>query len=134
MFLATPAEVIDHYYCFLADSLSNDTFCQIMSSLKLLKEDDKITLSLLPSEYQRNTSLLNHLLVSDTTSICRFCHILQDTENQEIGYMLINGTYVCTYVCVYVRVCLCKCVLMCVYRYVQFHTVQTGVKFNTKRV
>ena len=119
MFLATPAEVIDHYYCFLADSLSNDSFCQIMSSLNLLREDDKTTLSLLPSEYQGNTSLLDHLLVSDATSICRFCHILRDTENQqEIGYILVNGTYVYIIMCVhmYTHVCLqrvCVCVCVC---------------------
>ena len=97
MFLATPAEVIGHYYCFLADNLSNDTFCQIISSLQLLKEDDTVNLSMLPSEYQRNTSLLDHLLVSDTTDICRFCHTLRDAENQKIGYMLVNGMYVATY-------------------------------------
>ena len=91
MFLATPAEVIGHYYCFLADNFSNDIFCQIMSSLKLLKEDDRVALSMLPSEYYRNTSLLNHLLVSEITSICRFCHTLRDAENQKIGYTLVNG-------------------------------------------
>ena len=102
MFLATPAEVIDHYYCFLADSLSNDFFCQIMSSLKLLREIDEVTFSTLPSEYQRNTLLLDHLLVSDTTSISSFCYTLRDAENQhvqQIGYMLVNGTYVCTHIC-----------------------------------
>ena len=94
MFLATPAEVLDHYYCFLVDSLDNDTFYQIMSSLKLLKEDDKVTASIVASEYQRNTLLLDHLLVSDTTSISKFCHILQDTENhQTIGHTLVNGMY-----------------------------------------
>ena len=66
-----------------------------MSSLKLLKEDDQVILTVVASEYQRNSLLLNHLLVSDTASISRFCHILQDTENhQSIGHVLVNGMYV----------------------------------------
>ena len=95
IYIATPAEVIDHYYCFLADSLSNDIFCQIISSLKLLKEDDQVTLTVLASEYQRNSLLLNHLLASDATIVSRFCHILQDTATQtDIGHMLVDGMYV----------------------------------------
>jgi len=95
MFLATPAEVIDHYYCFLADNLNNDTFSQIMSSLKLLKEDDKVIFSMVASEYKKNTVLLDHLLVSDTTTIFEFCNFLQDMEShQDIGQMLVNGMYI----------------------------------------
>ena len=97
IYIATPAEVIDHYFCFLADSFNNDTFCQIpiMSSLKLLKEDNQATLTVVASEYQRNSLLLNHLLASDAASISRFCHILQDTATQaDIGHMLVNGMFV----------------------------------------
>ena len=92
MFLATPAYVIDHYYCFLADNLSNDVFCQIMLSLKLVNEEDHMIHSMAPSEYQRNTLLLDHLLVSGAADIERFCSILQDSKGQQqIGYMLMNG-------------------------------------------
>ena len=103
IFLATPVEVVNHYYCFLADNLSNDVFCQILSSLRLLMEGDQVALSVATSEYQRNTLLLNQLLVSDTTSIIKFCHTLQDTKSHEqIGYILVNGGYtvVNTYACI----------------------------------
>ena len=66
-----------------------------MSSLKLLKEDDQVTLTVVASEYQRNSLLLNHLLVSDAASISKFCHILQDTATQtDIGHMLVDGMHV----------------------------------------
>ena len=92
MFLATHAEIIDYYYCFLAINLSNGILCQVMFSLKLVKEEDDVTLSMAPSEYQRNTLLLDHLLVSDATSIQGLCYALQDTKHyQDIGIMLVNG-------------------------------------------
>ena len=92
MILATPAKVIDHYYCFLADSLKYDVFSQIMSSLQLLSEDDKVSLSVTASEYQKNILLLNTLLVSDSASITNLCSILEDTEGQQdIGHTLVNG-------------------------------------------
>ena len=63
-----------------------------MSSLRLLKEDDRVALSMAASEYQKTTLLLDLLLVSSATSITRFCHILQDTDShQSIGQMLVNG-------------------------------------------
>ena len=58
----------------------------------MLKEDDKGILTTVPTEYQKNTLLLDYLLALDTTTISRFCHILQDIESQqEIGRMLVNG-------------------------------------------
>ena len=99
--LATPAEMLIHYYCFLADSLNNKIFCRLMSLMKMLKEADAINFTMVPSEYQRNALLLDDLLVSDANSISRFCHSLQDTKTQqEIGQMLVNGTYVCIFICV----------------------------------
>ena len=66
-----------------------------MSSLKLLKEDDKVTASIVASEYQKNTLLLDHLLVLDVDNISRFCHILRDTATQtDIGHMLVNGMFI----------------------------------------
>ena len=92
MILATPAEVVDHYYCFLAVSLKYDVFCQIMSSLQLMSEEDKEHLSVVASEYHKNISLLNSLVVSDSASISRLCSILEDTEGQQdIDHTLVNG-------------------------------------------
>lgn len=63
-----------------------------MSSSKMIKEDDKGILTTVPTEYQKNALLLDYLLGLDTANISRFCHILQDIENQqEIGRVLING-------------------------------------------
>ena len=74
-----------------------------MSSLKVLKDDnDQVTLTMEASDYQKNTLLLDQLLVSDMTTISTFCHRLQDTEDhQELGDILVNGTFVHSYVCMY---------------------------------
>ena len=105
VFLATPAEVLHHYYCFLADSLNNKIFYQVMSSLKMLKEASKINLPMVASEYQRNILLLDDLLASDATNISKFCRNLQDTESQqEIGQMLVNG--MCIYIYTHIYICM----------------------------
>ena len=90
--LATPAEVISHYYCFLLESLDNGAICKIMLEMKLLTEDDLVHSALMYSDYQKNAFLIDHLLVTGTVSILKFCTLLQNTENQhEIGNMLVNG-------------------------------------------
>ena len=87
--LATPAEVISHYYCFLSDQLDSNVLCQIMHTLKLLNEED---LTKLNSEYQKNTFLLDCLLGANSTTIREFCQALCETENcREIGTMLLSG-------------------------------------------
>ena len=97
--LATPAEVLIHYYCFLADSLNNEMFYQLMFSMNILKEADKTNFTMVVSEYQNNSYLLDDLIVSDANSISKFCHSLQDTETQqEIGQMLVNGMYMYVYI------------------------------------
>ena len=94
--LATPAEVINHYYCFLSDNLDNNVVCQMMHTLKLLNEEDTKILATLNSEYQKNTFLLNRLIVTDSNIIKEFCQALCDTENyQKLGAMLISGKTIC---------------------------------------
>ena len=89
---ATPAEVIDHYHCFLLANFDSSTICQIMLEMKLLTEKDLVYSAKMYSDYQRNSFLLDRLLVTNTTSIVEFCHLLQNAENQQdIGDMLING-------------------------------------------
>ena len=90
MFLARPAEVIDHYYCFLSNNLDNSVMCQIMLELKLLNEKDLVQCAKMYSDYQKNAFLLDQLLVTDTASIVGFCHMLQNGKNQELGHMLMN--------------------------------------------
>ena len=92
MFLATPAEVIDHYYCFLADNLDNSVISQTMLKLKVITEEDLIDSAKMCSDYQQNAFLLDQLLITDTSKVNEFCHMLQSTENErEIGKMLVNG-------------------------------------------
>ena len=92
IYLATPAEVIGHYYCFLLSNLDSSTICQIMLELKLLTEEELVYSAKMCSEYQKNAFLVDHLLVTGTHSIFEFCRLLQNTENQkEVGYMLVNG-------------------------------------------
>ena len=99
MFLATPAEVIDHYYCFLSDNLDNNAVCKIMLESKLLTDRD-LVLAKMHSDYQQNKFLLDQLLIAGTANIIGFCHMLQDVKNQqELGHMLLSGkNYVCSYV------------------------------------
>ena len=89
--LATPAEVIGHYYCFLVDNLDNSVICQIMLELKLLSEKDLIHCAKMYSDHQQNMYLLDRLLVTSTASINDFCRKLQNTNNQEVGCMLVTG-------------------------------------------
>ena len=102
--LATPAEVIDHYYYFLMDNLDNNTICQLLLKLELIAEEDVINSARMYSEYQQNSFLLDRLLTSYTSSIVKFCHMLQHMENnQEIGKMLVYGKdmnyrYICSIV------------------------------------
>ena len=92
LFLATPAEVINHYYYFLTESLDYDTICQVMLKLELITERDVIDSAKMYSEYRKKSFLLDRLLISDTTSIVEFCHMLQSTKSkQEIGKMLVYG-------------------------------------------
>ena len=90
--LATPVEVIDHYYCFLADNLDSSNICQTMLKLELITEEHLVDSAKMYSSYQKNSLLLDQLLISDTSSIVEFCHMLQKTETeQEVGKMLVNG-------------------------------------------
>ena len=93
MFSATPAEVISHYYCFLADNLDNNVICQAMLKLEAITEGDLADSGQMHSEYQQNTFLLDKLLFTDKSTIVEFCCMLQSIKNeQEIGKMLMNGT------------------------------------------
>ena len=89
---ATPAEVIDHYYCFLADNLDSSTVCQTMLKLEVITEGDVVDSAKMCSDYQHNAFLLDKLLMTDKSNIIRYCRMLQSTENEkEIGKMLMNG-------------------------------------------
>lgn len=91
--LATPAEVIGHYYCFLSNNLDNSVVCKIMLELKVVNEEYLIHCAKLHSDYQKNAFLLDQLLVTNKFSnIFEFCRLLHNTDNQqELGYMLVNG-------------------------------------------
>ena len=90
--IATPEEVIGHYYCFLLERLDSSTICQMMLEMKLLSEKDLIHSAKMYSDYQKNAFLVDRLLITDTASIVEFCRVLKSKENQsEIGDMLING-------------------------------------------
>ena len=92
-FTAAPAEVIVYYYIVLLDSLDHSVICQVMLELKLLNEEDLVYYAKLYSDYQKNAFMLDHLLVSDTASIVKFCQLLQNMKCQkELGHMLLNGT------------------------------------------
>ena len=63
-----------------------------MLEMKLLSEKDLVHSAKMYSDYQKNAFLVNRLLVTETTSIVEFCHLLKGKENQpELGEMLING-------------------------------------------
>ena len=84
--------MIDHYYYFLMENLDNSTICHTMLKLELITEIDVIDSAKMYSEYQKNSFLLDQLLISDALSIIEFCRMIQDTENkQDIGKMLVNG-------------------------------------------
>ena len=90
--LATPAEVISHYYCFLADNLNNSVVCQVMLELKLLTERDLMHCAKMYSDHQQNAYLLDRLLVTGTASIDDFCRKLRSTKSeQEVGSILVAG-------------------------------------------
>ena len=108
MFLATPAEVIGHYYCYLLNGLDNSVVCQIILELRILDEN-LIHCAKLYSDYQKNAFLLDQLLVTNKSSkIFEFSRLLHNTENQqELGYMLVNGK-------IYINNCLCYTTYVCV--------------------
>ena len=90
--LATPTEVISHYYCLLLENLDGSVISHLMLDIRLLTEDDLVHCAKLCSDHQKNAFLMDHLLAMGTASIVEFCHLLQNTENlQEIGTMLVNG-------------------------------------------
>ena len=89
---ATPAEAINHYYCFLADNLDNNAICQTMLKLEIITEECLVNSAKMCSDYQRNVFLLDQLLITDTFKIVEFCYALQSTDSeQEIGVMLVNS-------------------------------------------
>ena len=93
---ATPAEVINHYYCFLLENLDSSTICQIMLKMKLLTEKDLLHAAKMYSDYQKNAFLVDRLLVTSTSGIVEFCHLLQTTQSQqEIGFKLVHGRTPC---------------------------------------
>ena len=84
--------MINHYYCFLADNLDNSVICQTMLKLEVISEKDVINSTKMWSEYRQNAFLLDLLLVTGSTNIPQFCHLLQNTKNQQqLGDMLVNG-------------------------------------------
>ena len=84
--------MIDHYYCFLLENLDGNVIYQIMFEMKLLTEGDLVHYTKMCSDYQKNAFLMDHLLAVGSAKIVEFCHLLQNTENQEkIGAMLVNG-------------------------------------------
>ena len=100
--LATPAEVIDYYYYFLMENLDSNTICHTMLKLELITEIDVIDSARMYSEYQKNSFLLDQLLISDALSIIEFCRMLQSTENkQDIGKMLVHGKGIKYFIFVY---------------------------------
>ena len=63
-----------------------------MLKLELITERDLVDSASMYSEYQKNSFLLNQLLISDASNITEFCRVLQSMESkQEIGKMLVNG-------------------------------------------
>ena len=92
LLLATAAEVISHYYCFLSNNLDNNEVCNIMLNLKLVTEGDLVRCGKMHSVYQQNRFLLDQLLVTDTADIVGFSRMLQNVKNQqELGHMLLSG-------------------------------------------
>ena len=92
IFLATPAEVIDHYYCFMLDNLDNSVLWQIMIDLELLTKEDLVHFATMYSDYQKTAFLLDKLMLTGTVRIVEFCSSLQNKDNQqELGRMLMNG-------------------------------------------
>ena len=99
--LATAAEVISHFYCFLSNNLDNSEVCNIMLKLKLVTEGDLVHCGKMHSVYQQNRFLLDQLLVTDTTDIVGFSRMLQNVKNQqEFGHMLLSGKNHVTFVSV----------------------------------
>ena len=88
--LATPAEVIDHYYCFLSNNLDNSILCQNMLKLELINEEDLMVAAKMYSDYKKNAFLLDQLMVADSAGIIKFCYLLL-TNHQDVGHMLVNG-------------------------------------------
>ena len=88
--LATPAEVIDHYYCFLSNNLDNSILCQNMLKLELINEEDLMVSAKMYSDYKKNAFLLDQLMVADSAGIIKFCYLLL-TNHQDVGHMLVNG-------------------------------------------
>ena len=95
--LATPAEVIDHYYCFLSNNLDNSIISQNMLKLELISEEDVMISAKMYCDYKKNAFLLDQLLVADSASIIKFCYLLKNgaPNNQNIGHVLVNGKNKC---------------------------------------
>ena len=76
----------------MTEHLDNDTICQTMLKLELITEREVIDSARMYSEYQKNSYLLDQLMISDASNIVEFCCMLKNTESkQEIGKMLVNG-------------------------------------------
>ena len=89
--LATPAEVIVHYYSFLSDNLDGNAVCKIMGDSNLLTDRDLVHANM-HSDYKQNKFLLDQLLIAGKANIVGFCHMLKDVKSQqELGHMLVNG-------------------------------------------
>ena len=61
-----------------------------MLKLEMITERDLVDSATMYSEYQKNSFLLDRLLLS--SNIVEFCRVLQSMKvKQDIGQMLVNG-------------------------------------------
>ena len=65
---------------------------EILSSKKLLHQNEVENINIAPSQYARNLIIMEHLRCVDVQSLFVFCYELKKNDNQQhIGSYMLNG-------------------------------------------
>lgn len=87
-------ELLDRYGTVLLEQLDAASIIPIMVERRLLNSDEAYSINCAPTEYQKNSQILDRVQEMDNRGLIRFCDILQSqSHHQHIGMPMMNGIY-----------------------------------------
>lgn len=87
--VASPSQVISHYYTYLESHMDADTIVHLMQCRHLLTDEYYEVIISAPNDMKMNCLLLQHVKEMNTTQFLEFCSILKSIDSmQPIGEVL----------------------------------------------
>ena len=91
---ATTVEFLDRYGTVLLEQLNAPSIIPILVERRLLSSDEARIINSAPTEYQKNSYILDRVQDMDNRCVLRFCDILQSQgHHQHIGMPMMNGNH-----------------------------------------